>query len=126
MAFELLRKPATAATCTTVTEIRHRKTREVLVAVQSTDLIKLELDGLNLRGADLRKANLYDSSLSNADLRDADLRGANLRLADLRAADLRGANLRGANLEKANLRFIRYDRNTRWPWFFNLEEALRR
>lgn len=107
-------------------EIRHRKTGEVLLAVECDSLEKLELDGVDLRGADLRGANLYYSSLSNVNLRDADLRGANLFGVDLRASDLRGANLRGANLGKANLRFIRYDHHTRWPWFFNLREAMRR
>ena len=123
--FGFTRKKAANSRATKI-EVRHRKSGEVLLTVESDSLEKLELDGVDLRGADLRGVNLYYSSLSNVNLRDADLRGANLFGVDLRASDLRGANLRGANLGKANLRFIRYDHRTRWPWFFNLQEAMRR
>ena len=49
--------------------------------------------------------------------RNADLAGANLRIADLTGADLRGAYLRGAYLTDA-----RWNRHTRWPVGFVVEE----
>jgi uncharacterized protein YjbI with pentapeptide repeats len=101
-------------------EIRHSRTGAVLLRVDRGDLV-----GAELRGARLRNADLDGAELGNADLRNADLRGARLAGADLRGADLRGANLRGADLRKASLRFVRYDRRTRWPWFFDLKGAMR-
>lgn len=102
-----------------VFEIRHKKRSQVLLRLECDSLV-----GANLRGAKLRHADLTGADLGNADLRGADLRGAVLRGADLRVADLRGANLRGADLRRASLRFARYDRRTRWPWFFDPRAAL--
>lgn len=96
-------------------EIRHKKTGKILLRVEADTLARADLQGADLRGADL-----VDDDLGSSNLRDADLRGADLRGADLSGASLHGANLRGANLGKARMRHLRYNRDTRWPWFFRV------
>lgn len=87
-------------------------------------LTDADLVGANLRGVQFQNADLEGAELGNADLREANLSGSVLRYARMSAADLRGANLRGANLRKATMRHIRYNEQTRWPWFFDVDAAI--
>jgi uncharacterized protein YjbI with pentapeptide repeats len=115
-------------------EIKHRKTKEVLIRDEAAETLRdavgkaianrqslrsADLSGADLSGADLSGAYLSGAYLSGADLRSADLRsaylsgadlsgaylsGADLRSAYLRSADLRSADLRSADLRSADLR----------------------
>ncbi|MFN3648849.1 MAG: pentapeptide repeat-containing protein [Armatimonadota bacterium] len=105
-------------------KIRHRKSGEVLLELETKTLTEASLVGAALSNADLHGTGLTGADLHNADLRLADLAGADLRNVDLRNANLRGADLRstdlrGARLQRADLRFALYDEQTRWPEGFD-------
>lgn len=90
-------------------QVRHKTTREVLLALDTASLERAELraaalDGGHLAHANLRGANLTEASLIGASFHGAQLDSANLRGANLRGSNLRGASLRGANLIGADLR----------------------
>ena len=74
-------------------EIRHNKSRELLLQVDGDSLAHQNLSRANLSGADLQGMSLVFANLSGADLS-----GANLTHTFFNGANLSGANLSGANL----------------------------
>lgn len=84
-------------------QIKHKKTRAVLVQIDTDTLAGRKMAGSRLRGADLNGVDLSGADLVNSDLRDADLQHANLRGALLNGAYLNGANLVHADLSGADL-----------------------
>jgi uncharacterized protein YjbI with pentapeptide repeats len=85
-----------------------------------------------LGGADLSHAHLIRADLTDAYLQakfqQANLTGAVLISVDLSGADLTMATLSGADLSKATLRGtimseVKYDKNTKWPDWFDPESA---
>lgn len=97
-----------------MTEIRHRETGDVLLRVESSTLIGIDLSELADKGLDLMYADLRGVCLDNADLRGVALVNADLAGASLRGADLRAASFDGADLTNADLSGVIYDDDTEW------------
>ena len=76
--------------------------------LSSEDFRNIDLRGASLTGVNLRRANLYEANLTGVDLSDADLRGADLRKADLTDTDFSNSF---------------YDKATKWPIGFDIEEV---
>jgi uncharacterized protein YjbI with pentapeptide repeats/menaquinone-dependent protoporphyrinogen IX oxidase len=86
------------------------------------DLTGANLNGAILNGASMHYANLSGATLVNADLNWAELNGATLIQADLSQANLGWANLSGADLSESNLQGVKYNKHTKWPEGFAIEE----
>lgn len=84
-------------------EIKHKKTKEVLLQVDAETFAGRKMLGSRLRGANLAGVDLSGADLVNSDLREADLQNANLAGASLNGACLNGANLVHADLSGADL-----------------------
>lgn len=100
----------------------------VKATMDRANLTSAILQGTDCSGASFIRANLINTDLENANLTNTDLlranfKGANVKNANLSGADLSGADLSGClNLEQANLERAKYNRSTKWPRDFNLED----
>lgn len=103
-------------------------------SLKATELMSANLAGAVLAGTDLTGANLRGSNLGmactsnetntlicrRAILLAARLNGANLTFTNFEAAELLGsdlsaADLSGANLKNSSLKYVRWNKDTRWP-----------
>lgn len=77
----------------------------------------------NLINANLTEANLAGAEISWAEFNEAILIGANFAGADLSWADFSGADLTKANFSGASFHSPRYNRHTKFPDGFDIENA---
>jgi uncharacterized protein YjbI with pentapeptide repeats len=87
-------------------EIKHNKSGNVFLQLETDSLVRANLMGEYLIHADLNSADLTSAkmafvNLSGADLTNANLSGANLRGANLTEANMTGTDFAGADLTGA-------------------------
>lgn len=89
--------------------------------LQGASFVGANLEGASFKGSDLSGAQLMKTNLKGAIFTEAKLESANFLGADLERANLGSVILRNANLDNTNLKRIRYDYETAFPDWINLD-----